>query len=59
MNTCENCKHWKPSDVNDGFGLCELIEDSIEPIIDSGYEGHSLEGIETSKYFGCNLWEEN
>lgn len=51
--TCENCKHWK--NVFRNYGECKEIESKLDLNIDSGWDGHVLESIETESDFGCTL----
>lgn len=54
-NTCGNCSHWKPNQYGDGE--CEKIREELDIIIDYGWDGGYIEGIDTPSHFGCNLYK--
>jgi len=54
---CDVCKHWKYIDNGYGYGKCYKIQDKIDIELDLGWDGGSVDWIETEADFGCNLFE--
>jgi hypothetical protein len=72
LTVCRDCRHWRcnsgsssldelPRDKapEDGwiFGKCSRIRDGIEVNIDVGWDGGSVNSIETDANFGCIFGE--
>ena len=60
---CKNCFHWNNSIYSEyhKFGICQHFDidedgDYLAISIESGYEGHSVNYIETNENFGCILF---
>ena len=58
--TCNKCVFWTATtwyDKTPQVGRCKQIELKIEAVVNSGWYGHYLNGIETDLDFGCNQYK--
>lgn len=57
MNTCKTCQFWH-RDINNEWGECEQITDSLDSDKARIFSDGGLFGLECTGEFGCVLWEE-
>ena len=70
-NTCRNCKHWQcpsrdrlaeyPTDVkpDSGWldGVCKRLQHGITITASGGWDGATVDSVETDANFGCVYFE--
>lgn len=74
METCRKCKHWQASSFTlqhiggyspdikpkDGWltAVCRTLQDGVEITASGGWEGATVDSVETDANFGCIYFEE-
>ena len=53
---CKNCLYWNETEGR--FGECGVLKSDLVINLLTGYEGASVQSVETEHDFGCNQFED-